>query len=108
MKRKKIIDEIEDLIKERDLQNHYLMNAFFNLLFWKNYSEGYVNVNDKHSILTKISEATDGDSLNTKKILPFVNKIRTQIGLKELTAELDGCLMEITPEVTKRLILKNL
>jgi len=42
------------------------------------------------------------------KTLPFINKLRKQIGLKELTTKLNHCLMEITPEVRKELILKKL
>ena len=38
-----------------------------------------------------------------------MNKIRKQIGLKELTAELnEGYLQEITPEVMKKLIVRGL
>lgn len=101
-------EKISDLLEERKRLERSVINNFFNILFWKNYNEGYIDVKDRHSILDEIEKATNGDFLNAKKILPFVNKIRKQIGLKELTAELDGCLMEITDEVRKRLILQGL
>jgi len=103
---KELKEEISDLLEEKKMEENNSINSFFNLLFWKNYEKGYVECYDE--ILTEIKEATTNGNLDTKKILPFVNKIRKQIGLKELTAELDDILYEITPEITKRLILKRL
>ena len=104
----KLINEIEELIEDNEMKNYSLMNSFFNILFWKNHSEGYLNINDKQNILKEIEKATKGEYLDTEKILPSINKIRKQIGLKELTLKLNNTLIEITPEVEKLLILKEL
>ncbi len=114
--RKKIKEEIEDLLEEMDMNNYKLINQFFNLLFWKDYGEGHVDEKDKSNILLEINKATiekdygSGNEydLDTKKILPFINKIRNQLGLKELTTELGDCLMEMTIEVKKEIIMKKL
>ena len=105
-----IKEKINDLIEEKETSERALINNFFDILFWKNYSEGYVNFQDKRDIFKEIKNAEIKDNfLDTKKILPFVNKIRKQIGLKELTAELnEGYLQEITPEVMKKLIVRGL
>ncbi len=116
MGKKQIIEKIKDLLEERDTTNYHLINQFFNLLFWKDYSDGHVNVGDRSNILEEIKKATiekdygEGNeyNLDTKKILPFINKIRNQIGLKELTTELNDCLMEMTTEVKKEIIMKRL
>ena len=113
--RKEIVERVEDLLEEADTNNRVLMQQFFNLLFWKDYQENHVNEKDKGNIFLEIVEATretnyDGEKnyhLDTKKIFPFINKIREQIGLKELTEEL-GCLMEMTTEVKKEMMLKRL
>lgn len=114
----KIIEEIIREELEKEIQdNRILMSEFFNLLFWKDYKGSYLNENDKSNIFKEIEEATriwnyDGEEsirLSIEKILPFVNKIREQIGLKKLTTYLyTGTLMERTPEVDKQLILKEL
>ena len=61
---------------------------------------------EKYSYKTLSGSIISG--LDTKNILPFINKIRKQIGLPELTDKLDNILMEINDEVRKRLILKGL
>jgi len=104
--------KITELIEDIEFENIKLMNEFFNLLFWKDYSKGHINIEDKVIIWKEINNAKTNKEfigLDTKKILPFVNKIRKQIGLKELTNELyNGTLLEITDEVRKELILKKL
>lgn len=97
------LEKIQEAIESERATSRQLINCFFNLLFWKNHGEGYVNVNDKGKIIDEIKNSTD-----TEKILPFVNKIRKQIGLPELTIKLNNILMEMTDEVRKRLILKGL
>lgn len=110
-------EKISDLIDNHATDERCLFNEFLNILFWKDYKEGHIDVKDKDSIFGKIKEATKEHgtdcetyySLDTKKILPFINKIRKQIGLKELTLELHhNCLMEMTEEVKKELMLKKL
>jgi len=102
-------EKISDLIEDEKMKDWTSIGSFFNLLFWKNYTEGYVDVKDKNSILTEIKNATINGDLDTEEILPFVNKIRKQIGLKELTTKLEnGWLAEITDKVRKELIIKAL
>lgn len=93
------------------------MDGFLNLLFWRDYKDGHISCKDRSCIFEKIKEATthnyyedeESVSLDTKKILPFINKIRKQIGLLELTNSLySGTLLERTPEVERELILKEL
>jgi len=107
---------ITEVVSKNDL-DRMLLDDFLNLLFWKNYTEGYVDIKDRDNIFKEIRKATktndygDGeyDSLDTNKILPFINKIRKQIGLKELTNKLMvGTLIEVDDEVRKELILKEL
>ena len=113
--KKEIVEKVEELLEEQDINNQFLMEQFFNLLFWKDYKEGHVHPKDKDNIFLEITKATretnyDGEKsyrLDTKEILPFINKIRKQIGLKELTEEL-GCLMEMTTEVKKEIMMKRL
>lgn len=90
-----------------------LMENFLNILFWRDYTDGHIKCGDRSNIFEEIKKATIKRSgyklLDMNKILPFVNKLRKQIGLKELTIKLhNGTLMEMTPEVRKELILKEL
>ncbi len=112
----KQVEKIGEILEQTEGKNRRLLDEFFNLLFWKDYQDGHVCVEDRMEISTEIEEATinkyyDGDDnsyLHTKKILPFINKIRKQIGLKELTTELGDCLMEMTTEIKKEIIMKRL
>lgn len=114
MRSEETIEAIKEVLAYERADTHHIISSFFNLLFWKNYANGYVNVEDKNSILNEIVKHSeerhkeDGLSLDTYGILPFINKIRKQIGLPELTNELDNILQEITPDIRKRLILKGL
>jgi len=104
-------ETINELIDGYEMNYRMLINKFFDILFWKNFSGGYLNVEDKGSILEEIEKAKrkyHEYTLDTEKILPFINKIRKQIGLPELTLELNNSLMEITEEVRKELILRRL
>ena len=114
----KIIQKVKDELEKENQNDRYLIGEFFNLLFWKDYGSGHVDVKDKGNIFKEIEEATktyhdEGDEsvrLDLEKILPFINKIRKQIGLMELSNTLfgGGTLMERTPEVDKHLILQEL
>ncbi len=117
MEKDKIIEGVKDLLDKGQQDDRTLMSEFFNLLFWRDYKGGYVDIKDKDNIFTKIKEATEiedyGDGefprLDMREILPFINKLRKQIGLLELTDRLySGTLIEMTPEVKKELILKEL
>ncbi len=118
MDKEGIIEGVKDLLDKGQQDDRALMEQFFNLLFWRDYKDGYVNIKDKDNIFVKIKETGEikhyGDdeytiNLNTDKILPFINKIRKQIGLLELDNTLyAGTLIERTPEVEKKLILKEL
>ena len=112
MRDEKTIKAIKEVLEDFKYENYRLFQDFFNLLFWKNHTEGYVSYEDRTKILEEIEKNTTehkGDiNLNAEKILPFVNKIRKQIGLPELTNKLDNILQEITPEIRKKLILKGL
>ena len=114
----KIIEKVRDELEQAQRDERYLMGEFFNLLFWKDYGGGHVVFKDEENIFEEIKKATketnyDGEEsvrLDTNKILPFINKIRKQLGMFELSNTLfgGGTLMERTPEVTKELILKGL
>lgn len=112
MRNDKTIEDIKEILENEEMIIYRGIDKFFNLLFWKNYGEGYVNVEDKSNIFKEIKinlkEYGDYTDLNSKGILPFINKIRKQIGLPELTNKLDNILQEITPEIRKKLILKGL
>lgn len=117
MDKDKIIEGVNNLLDKGQLEDRALMDSFLNLLFWKDYKDGHVNYKDRENIFTQIKEATtkcyyDDEEyvdLNVDKILPFVNKIRKRLGLLELDNTLyRGTLLERTPEVEKRLILKEL
>lgn len=117
MDKEKIIEEVKELLDKGQQGDRMLMSEFFNLLFWKDYKGGYVDIKDEDNIFEEIKEATEiedyGDGeyprLDVDKILPFINRLREQIGLLELTNSLyAGTLMERTPEVEKELILKEL
>lgn len=114
----KIIEKIRDELEKDKQDDRMIMDNFLNLLFWKDYGSSHVDCKDRGEIFKQIEEATEiedyGDGeyprLDTNGILPFVNKIRKQLGLFELTNELfgGGNLMERTPEIEKELILKEL
>ena len=114
----KIIERVREELEKDKRDNRRLVDSFFNLLFWKDYGGNHVDINYKSNIFKEIEEATkmenyDGEEslrLDTEKILPFINKIRKQLGMLELTNKLfgGGNLMERTPEVDKQLILKEL
>jgi len=117
MKKEEIVEEIKGLLDKSQQDDRILMGEFFNLLFWRDYKDGYVGCEDRQNIITEIRKHTrrngyNGDeyvSLDTNKILPFVNKIRKKINLPELDNTLySGTLLEVTPEVRKELILKEL
>jgi hypothetical protein len=117
MNREKLIGEFGELIDEIGSEDDRLMNEFFNILFWKDYSSGYLNEEDKQDIISEIKKCSKeydygedgkGVNLDTEKILPFINRLRVKIGLPELTLELNHCLMELTDEVKKALVIKNL
>ena len=106
-------EAINELIDDYNIGYKILINDFFNLLFWKDFHSGHVDIEDKHRILEEIGKAKkryheDNFTLDTEKILPFINKIRKQIGLPELTLEIDNMLMEIDDSVRKELILRRL
>ena len=117
MDKDKIIEGVKELLDKGQQNDRMLMEEFFNLLFWKDYKGGHLDLKDKSNIFAEIKKATeirdygDGEypTLVMEEILPFINKIRKQIGLLELTNSLySGTLMERTPEVEKELILEEL
>ena len=108
MRDEKTIESIKEVLYLEKFEFDNRLNSFFNLLFWKNYSNGYVNSIDKNSIVREIDNNADEERLSTSGILPLVNRIRNQIGLPELTDKLDNIIQEVTPEVRKKLILKGL
>jgi hypothetical protein len=117
MNREKLIGEFGELIDEIESEDNSLINEFFNILFWKDYFSGYLDINDKQNILSEIKKCSEeydygedgkGVKLDTEEILPFINRLRVKIGLPELTLELNHCLMELTDEVRKELILQEL
>ena len=112
MKEDLTLEKIREAIENERVSSRQLINHFFDILFWKDYSKGYVKTTDKSIIVDEIEKSTsafpDVNLLDTKKILPFINKIRKQIGLPELTTKLNNSLQEIDEEVRKKLILKGL
>ena len=110
-KTEEVKEKINELIEDINYNSKHLISEFLNLLFWKDYSEGHINSGDRLSIFSEIEKATKTGNdyfLDTNKILPFINKLREQIGLTELTTKMGNCLMELTDEVRKELIVKEL
>ena len=119
MEKEKIIRGVKDLLDKGEQDDRALVDKFLNLLFWRDYGNSHVDCKDRGNIFEEIEKATnfqifpnDDENyaiLDTGKILPFVNKIRKQLGLLELDNTLfSGTLMEMTPEIKKELILKEL
>ncbi len=117
MDKNKIIEGVKDLLDEGQQDDRILMDGFFNLLFWRDYKDGHVKCGDRGRIFEEIKKATKTDfygedrsvHLDVDKILPFINKLRVQLGLLELCSTLIfNDLVEMTPEVKKELILKEL
>ncbi len=102
MEENKTLESIKEAIEKQEQSFRYRLDSFFNLLFWKNYGEGLVKAEDKTAILSEIEKATRIDyydeteqsSLDAKKILPFINKLRKQLGLEELFTFADGIYLK--------------
>lgn len=109
---KGILNNVEEVLTNDLKEQDDLINQFFDLLFWKNYANGYVNPEDKQKILSEIKNSQDKmynySKLDTKKILPFINKIRRCINLPELTLEFGHGLLEMTPRVKKEIMIRRL
>ncbi len=114
----KIIGNIKEELEKDKQDDRMLMDEFLNLLFWKDYGSSHVDCKDRGEIFKQIKEATKIENyddeecprLDTNEILPFVNKIRKQLGLLELANNVfgSGTLFERTPEIEKELILMEL
>lgn len=103
----KIIEEIKCLVERDKNSDKNLMQSFFDILFWKNYNNGYLPVGMKEEIFEQIKKNSetsyyDNDfeflDLNTKKILPFINEIRKNINLPVLRLCKGNYFVEDTQE----------
>lgn len=96
---KEIIINAIDVIESKRL---YVLQSFLDLLFWKNYTEGYINGQDKTEIIKLLDTADvrgpDDESYivwDTKHGLNVANAIRKKIGLPKLVRGVNEQLREV-------------
>lgn len=92
-----MMEEITEKIDEIVSRRERVLNLFFDILFWRNSSAGYVNLDDKYAIVGLMDTAKiegpegetwiDGDRV---KMLEVANRIREKIGLPTLRNERYG------------------
>jgi len=90
--KEEVLEKVDGLLYGLVSSNRYLFQRFLSLLFWKDFEDGHITAKILHDIFSEIEKATketemEGDiiySLDTEKILPFINKMRKQINLPTL------------------------
>jgi hypothetical protein len=102
-------DDEEELIKilspllyKQRFRRYFAIDSFLNILFWKDYSSGYITPQlrqEIHDTLDTVKECGPKDEpyhiIDTEQAVEVANKIRVQIGLKQLKMESGGFLSEI-------------
>lgn len=94
-----LIESIKSLIDTSEFHKRYVLDNFLNILFWKDYSEGYISSELKKEIfrLTETVKVEGGDESyivwDTEKGMEIANKIREKIGLPKLINK-GGTIME--------------
>ena len=96
-----LLDEIENIIDKEENGKMVVLQAFFDLLFWKDYSTGYVEPELKwkiHDLLDThfIKRAGDDEWTGYDDEMMFVlaNDIRKKINLPILKKE-NGMILEV-------------
>ena len=103
----KDFEEVKELIERKEMEQKRISEEFFRLLFWKNYSHGYIDGSELHRINHEIKSATEmiwsGDedgskvpNLSTVKILPLINELRARINLPKLVLQNGQFLIQET------------
>lgn len=86
-----ILDDVEKIIEDEHERVQLFLQELFNLLFWKDFREGYVNLDTRYELIglidcyTKRKSGCDEwygfDDLDY--VYSVINKVRNMIGLKE-------------------------
>ena len=97
----KLCDRMDETIKREIFKREYVRNTIYSLIFWKNYSNGYVSkklldaievIADDH-----VEQGPDGETYITydqDKAFKIINEIRICIGLPKLIKSKYGSLSE--------------
>lgn len=88
-----VLDDVRQIIEDKDDRVKMFLIDIFNLLFWKNHIEGYVDPNTKYELAglfdlytEKISGCDTWYSFDSKDmdhVYAVISKVRGMIGLKE-------------------------
>lgn len=86
-----VLDDVERIIEDEHEMVKLFLGELFNLLFWKDYRAGYVEIDTRHELIelidcyTKRKSGCDEwygfDDLNY--VYSVISKVRNMIGLKE-------------------------
>jgi len=86
-----ILDDVESIINDEHLTVKLFLHDLFNLLFWKDYKDGYVDYKTKHELIElldhfkKVKSGSDEwHSFDDKDaVYAVIEKARKQLGLNE-------------------------
>lgn len=86
-----ILNDVECIIEDEHDMIKYFLLELFNLLFWKNYYEGYVDINTKYELVGLIDyyekHKSGGDTwysfTDVNHVNSIISKVRKAIGIKE-------------------------
>lgn len=85
---KETIEKIKELVEDNEITQRRKIQDFLGILFWKDYSKGYISAEDKADIFNQIEthweNHIDYSKVNLEGILPFINELRKKINLPEL------------------------
>jgi len=84
--------QLEEAIEQEEGRVHQALTELLGKLFWKNYVEGYITVDDRHDLISLINGYTyldyaDGSGYyrfeDEQKVDAVIKTIRQKIGLEK-------------------------
>lgn len=86
-----VLNDVERIIEDEHDMVKLFLGELFNLLFWKDYREGYVDIDTRHELIALIECYTKRKSGSDEwygfndfeRVYCVINKVRSMIGIKE-------------------------
>ncbi len=86
-----VLNDVERIIEDEHDMVKLFLGELFNLLFWKDYREGYVDIDTRHELIALIECYTKRKSgsdewygfNDLERVYGVISKVRSMIGIKE-------------------------